>query len=253
MAGPVQRVAGGACRPDHGGGDNLTLNLTVRGQTSGGTAPVNAVRLVGCNTGRIVADFYGRASTGEVEFVTTACTNIEVTGYMYNSGTTDASKDVVDTVTGSTWFASVYDGAAGAQVSGGSAAAISIDDFTTGATVATADGTPTPTAATSSATRPTPRSMCPAPPTRLRPTRRATPTCRSALRSRRRPTMANGQTLFTVAGGPIKIEGAGLDLRHRQQRHGLDAAIQRHADDPARRRPSPVRRHRLPARWPVRR
>jgi hypothetical protein len=40
---------------------------------------------------------------------------------MYNSGTTDASKNVVDTVTGSTWYANINDGAAGKQEIGGSA------------------------------------------------------------------------------------------------------------------------------------
>jgi hypothetical protein len=196
--------------------DNLTLALTVRGQTSGGTAPVNAVRLVGCNTGRIVADFYGRASTGYVEFVTTACTNIEVTGYMYNSGTTDASKDVVDTVTGSTWFASVYDGAAGAQVSGGSAAAISIDDFTTGATVATADGSANAYSRDVIGNKTDASVYVPGTTNSLEAYAKGHADLQERVALKAAATITNGQTLFTVAGGPIKIDGAGLDLRHRQ-------------------------------------
>ncbi|HEY6861676.1 MAG TPA: hypothetical protein VI358_18065 [Pseudolabrys sp.] len=108
--------------------DNLNINLNVRGIISGGTSPVNSIRLVGVDTAKIILDFYGRASTSVVQFLTTACTNVEIYGYMYNSGVTDFSKDVIDTVTGSTWFASFYDGAFGGQVSGGSAAALASDD-----------------------------------------------------------------------------------------------------------------------------
>lgn len=103
--------------------DNFSLNLVYKGQT-GGSNCVNGVRLVGCNSGKINMDFYGKASTSIVEFLTTACTNIEVGGYFYNSGTTDASKDIIDTVTGSTWFAYIQDGAAGGLYSGGSASAL---------------------------------------------------------------------------------------------------------------------------------
>lgn len=111
--------------------DNLRVTLKTAGIISGGTAPVNAIRLVGCAGGIINLDFYGRASTAVVEFLTTACTNVEVYGYMYNSGVTDNTKDVIDTVTGSTWFASFFDGAAGYPVSGGSAAALAGDDVST--------------------------------------------------------------------------------------------------------------------------
>ncbi len=105
--------------------NNLIVNLKVIGITSGGTSPVNSVRLVGCDSGLVNIDFYGRASTAVVEFFTgAASTNIEVYGYMYNSGVTNYTKDVVDTVTGSTWFASFYDGAAGYAISGGSGSAL---------------------------------------------------------------------------------------------------------------------------------
>ncbi len=109
------------------GVDRGTVNLTYRGQT-GGNACVNGVRLVNCTGIIINANFYGLASTSWVEFLTTASANIEVYGYMYNSGTTDGSKDVIDTVTGSTWFGTVMDGSAGATYSGGSASAWASDD-----------------------------------------------------------------------------------------------------------------------------
>lgn len=109
--------------------NRLHVNLVYRGFTAG-NAVVNAVRLVGCDDGDINVDFYGVASTSVVEFLTTACTNINVSGVFYNSGTTDGSKDVVDTVGTSTWYADVVDAAAGARFTGGSAAALASDDVT---------------------------------------------------------------------------------------------------------------------------
>lgn len=101
--------------------DNFNVNLKVTGITSGGTAPVNVMRLVGVNDASINLNVYGRASTAVVEFLTTACTNIEITGYIYNASATDGSLNVVDTVTASTWAAKFIDGSSGAQVFGGSA------------------------------------------------------------------------------------------------------------------------------------
>lgn len=103
--------------------DNFNLKLKYIGQT-GGDACVNGVALVGCNNGNIQMDFYGKASTAIVQFLTTACSNINVGGYFYTSGTTNASKDIVDTVTGSTWFAYISDGAAGKVYVGGSGNAL---------------------------------------------------------------------------------------------------------------------------------
>lgn len=108
--------------------DRLTVNIRYMGR-SGGDACVNAVRLVGCDGGRIQVDFYGKASTAVVQFITTACTDIIVTGYMYVSGTTDGSKLVVATIGGSTWWADIFDGAAGAPFSGGSGSDLAKDDL----------------------------------------------------------------------------------------------------------------------------
>lgn len=110
--------------------DNLTIDLVFTGVT-GGNAGVNAVRLVGGNNVRVNVDYYGIASTAVVEFLTTACTNVLVTGSVYNSGTTDGSKLVIDTVGGSTWYADIIDSAAGARFTGGSASALASDDIST--------------------------------------------------------------------------------------------------------------------------
>lgn len=109
--------------------DRFTCNLTYIGFTAG-THCVNAIRLVGCDTGNITIDFYGKASTAVVEFLTTACTNVNVGGYFYVSGTTDLSKNVVDTVTGSTWSVQGFDGAAGLSFDGGSGKAVGGTDVT---------------------------------------------------------------------------------------------------------------------------
>jgi len=78
---------------------------------------------------------------------------------MYNSGVTDGSKDVVDTVGGSTWYGSVQDGSAGITLEGGSGAPF------VGSDSGGADGAATTSTA----------------------------------------AMVNGNTLFTIANGPIEI------------------------------------------------
>lgn len=102
-------------------------NLVYRGFTTS-THVVNAIRLVGVAGATINIDAYGIASTAWIEFVTTACTNVLISGYFYNSGTTDFSKNVVDTITGSTWYANGYDGGAGQAFDGGSGNAIAGSD-----------------------------------------------------------------------------------------------------------------------------
>jgi len=120
--------------------DNLTAKVVYKGFT-GGNACVNCIRLVGADNATIDVDFYGVASTAIVEFHTTACTNVSITGNFYNSGTTDLSKDVVDTATGSTWWVDGFDGAAGAEFSGGSGNAVAVGDLSTiAAGIVTIDG-----------------------------------------------------------------------------------------------------------------
>jgi len=120
------------------GADRLDLKLKHVGFIAGAGC-VNAIRLVGVDTAKIDVDFYGVASTAIVEFHTTECYNIDIKGYFYNSGTTDLSKNVIDTKTGGTWFVKGYDGAAGGGFSGGSGQTIAGDDISTlSAAVATA-------------------------------------------------------------------------------------------------------------------
>ncbi len=118
--------------------NRLTLNLVYRGQ-AGGSHCVSGVQLNGSTGAVIYIDAYGKASTAWVNFVTVAVVDVEVYGYMYNSGTTTGAKDIVDTITGSTWFGYVYDGAAGATFAGGSAVAWASQSASTGnASAATA-------------------------------------------------------------------------------------------------------------------
>jgi len=74
--------------------------------------------------------FMTKVLTAVVEFVTAACSNVVVKNCeFYVSGTTDFSKTVVDTITGSTWEVnSGFDLGAGSKFSGGSGAALAGDD-----------------------------------------------------------------------------------------------------------------------------
>lgn len=123
--------------------NNLNIDLKYIGFPAG-NASVNAIRLVGTDNALINIDAYGIFSTSIIEFLTTACTNVTIGGYFYNSGTTNLSKDIVDTATGSTWFASGFDGGAGAGFSGGSGSPLASDDVSsinTNLAVPSADST----------------------------------------------------------------------------------------------------------------
>ena len=90
---------------------------------------VNSIRLVGVDTANVMVDFYGVASTAVVEFLTTACTNVLVSGKFHNIGTA-LTKNIIDTVTGSTWSATgCWDGVGAYSFSGGSGAALAADDI----------------------------------------------------------------------------------------------------------------------------
>ena len=117
--------------------DNLDIKLKYRGFIAG-NACVSPIKLVGVDTARVYVDFYGVASTAIVEFHTTACHDIDITGLFYNDGTS-LTKNVVDTATGSTWSARGWDGNSNANFSGGDNAALASDDASAvAAAVATA-------------------------------------------------------------------------------------------------------------------
>lgn len=108
-------------------GDNFVCKLRDIG-FAGGDQRDQSITLAGVDNARIDIDFYGKVGTAVVDMITTACTDVEVRGTMYVSGTTDGSKNVVDTITGSTWYMEVQDAAAGAKYTGGSGAAVASDD-----------------------------------------------------------------------------------------------------------------------------
>jgi len=106
--------------------DRLNVNCKYVGKI-GGNACVNSILLVGVDTARINVDFYGVASTAIVEFHTTACHNVVITGSFYNDGTS-LTMNVIDTVGGSTWSAKGWDGNSNANFTGGDNATIASDD-----------------------------------------------------------------------------------------------------------------------------
>jgi len=77
------------------GADRLDIDLKYLGDI-GGDACIAPIQLVGVDTARIHVDFYGVADTAVVNFITTVCLNIDVTGYFNNVGTA-LTKSVVDT------------------------------------------------------------------------------------------------------------------------------------------------------------
>ena len=103
-----------------------------------GSACTRVIQLVGINDCKILnCSFYGEIGTAIVD-ITTASHNVAVDNcYFYNDNIA-LSKNVVDTVGGSTWAVSnCYDGKGGYSFSGGSAAALAADDV---GSVATAVG-----------------------------------------------------------------------------------------------------------------
>lgn len=121
--------------------NNSILNLKYLGFT-GGNATTSAVKLDDCDNVRINIDAYGVVSTAWVDMVDVASTNVRVDGTMYTQGISNFTRDVVDTITGSTWSATIFDASFGGWVSGGSASALASDDVSAVAallTVPTAD------------------------------------------------------------------------------------------------------------------
>lgn len=109
---------------------NLFVKIKYVGFITG-NACVNVVRLVAVTGARIIVDVYGEISTGIVEMITTASTDVLISGYFYNDNVA-LTKNVVNTGgLACTWFAYGYDGKGGYNFSGGSSAALASDDTST--------------------------------------------------------------------------------------------------------------------------
>lgn len=104
------------------GCSSINLNIHYTGFIDGNDCQ-NAVRLIDCSDSKIMIYAYGNFSTACIEMATTASKNITVYGYVYNNSVSDGSKDIVDTVTGSTWYGELSDGKVGEPFSGGSSKA----------------------------------------------------------------------------------------------------------------------------------
>lgn len=110
-------------------GDRFKANVYHHGYT-GGNANQRTFKMNGVDDAEINIIALGKALTAIVNFVSNACTNILVTGTFLVTGTTDLSKNVVDTVGTSTWQVEGFDLGAGYAFSGGSGSAVTGMDFT---------------------------------------------------------------------------------------------------------------------------
>lgn len=121
------------------GADNLEIDMKYVGFING-DACLAPIQLVGVDTARINVDFYGLVGTAVVNFITTNCYNIDITGSFYVQGFS-FSRNVVDTIGSSTWSARGWDGNSNAGFSGGDNAALATDDASAvAAAVAVIDG-----------------------------------------------------------------------------------------------------------------
>lgn len=187
-------------------GDRLSTDLKYEGR-NGGSVGVNAVRLVGTDGARIKVDFYGKASTSVVEFVTTACTDVHVTGIMYNSSSTTGAKAVVDTVTGSVWSANWFDSGAGVPFYGGSTVAISSQSVFANITVGSPDATTNARERDVVGNKTDTAVYVPGTTKSNAAYAKGTADLQERVALKAAATITNGQTLFTVAGGPIIVIG----------------------------------------------
>lgn len=110
--------------------NRLTIDGFYHNGFTTGDACTAAIRMVGVDTGLIQnCRFLGNYTTAIVEFHTTACTKIYMDDNLFcETGTTNYSKNVVDTITGSTWYCRGFDLAAGKLFGGGSGSALTTED-----------------------------------------------------------------------------------------------------------------------------
>jgi len=121
--------------------DRLVIDGFIHAGFVTGDASDTAIQLIGVDKCLIVnSRFIGNYATAIIEFETTACTDVIIDNcYFLETGTTDYSKNVVDTVTGSVWSVKGFDIGAGASFSGGSGAAVAGDDISAVSTAVAAN------------------------------------------------------------------------------------------------------------------
>ncbi len=102
--------------------DRIKINATHYGFTAG-DAGTFYIKLVGNDQAKVNVDYYGKATTAVVNFATTACLGVEVTGTIHNGDSTTSNKLVVDSQGSSKWIADIYDSMVGDRVVGGSGSA----------------------------------------------------------------------------------------------------------------------------------
>jgi hypothetical protein len=102
--------------------DDLKVNLTYRGKITSNNL-TTPIQLVGTNKARIGVDFYGYASTSIVNFITTQCTDVHVSGRVNNRASVAT---VVDTIATSTWSSEVFNARSGLYEIGGDAKPITV-------------------------------------------------------------------------------------------------------------------------------
>ncbi len=107
--------------------NNCNLKLKHIGFTAG-NAVTSLVKIDDCDNVRIDIDAYGVCSTAWVDMVDAASTNVFVAGQLYTQGITNFSRNVVDTIGTSTWFALINDKSAGSYVMGSNVVAFADAD-----------------------------------------------------------------------------------------------------------------------------
>jgi len=130
-------------------GDRLMVDGLFHNGYTSGNAHDCVLALNGVDRAEIKnSRFICNSITAIIEFVSNACTAIEIHDCDFlETGTTDFSKNVVDTVTGSTWSCyNAFDLAAGASFSGGSGASLAGDDVSAALTQLTSSATSVGTA-----------------------------------------------------------------------------------------------------------
>lgn len=122
--------------------DRLEVSHCLHNGYAGGDACLTFAKLVGCDGGFFHHNRYlGKYDTAIIQFHTTAATGFRDEGSVFLCTGTALTKNIVDTVGGSTWSASGFDMVANAAFSGGNGVALAADDVSAvGTAVATVSG-----------------------------------------------------------------------------------------------------------------